>query len=47
MGNDGAAGLLALRKLGWHTIAWDQKSSVAFGMAKAAIELSAADEILP
>src|SRR6202012_2445310 len=47
MGNDGAAGLLALRKVGWHTIAQDQKSSVVFGMAKAAIELGAADEILP
>jgi two-component system response regulator WspF len=47
MGSDGAAGLGELRKSGWHTIAQDQKSSVVFGMAKAAIELGAADEVLP
>jgi len=47
MGRDGAQGLLKLRKAGWHTIAQDEKSSVVFGMPKAAIELGAASRVLP
>ncbi len=47
MGRDGANGLLALKKAGWHTIAQDQKTSVVYGMPKAAAELNAAEEILP
>jgi len=47
MGRDGARGLLALRRAGWSTIAQDESTSVVFGMPKAAIELGAADEILP
>lgn len=47
MGGDGARGLLELRKAGWHTIAQDQKTSVVYGMPKAAAELKAAMEILP
>jgi two-component system, chemotaxis family, response regulator WspF len=47
MGRDGAQGLAALRKAGWHTIAQDQKSSVVYGMPAAAAELNAAVEILP
>jgi two-component system response regulator WspF len=47
IGRDGAAGLLALRRKGWHTIAQDEGSSVVYGMPKAAAELNAAVEILP
>jgi two-component system response regulator WspF len=47
MGRDGAAGLLALRKTGWKTIAQDEATSVVWGMPKAAIELGAAEQVLP
>ena len=47
MGNDGAAGLLALRKSGAYTVAQDEASSVVFGMPKEAIRLNAADRIAP
>ncbi len=46
MGRDGAEGLLAMKKRGWHTIAQDQKSSAIYGMPKAAVELGAARQIL-
>ena len=47
MGADGALGLLAMRRVGWHTIAQDEASSVVYGMPKAAAKLNAAVEILP
>lgn len=47
MGRDGAAGLLSLRKAGWRTIAQDKKTSIVFGMPKAAIDCNAAIKILP
>jgi two-component system response regulator WspF len=47
MGRDGAAELLTLRSLGWHTIAQDQETSIVYGMPKAAKELHAAVEVLP
>ncbi|MBI4805642.1 MAG: chemotaxis protein CheB [Desulfovibrio sp.] len=47
MGNDGAHGLLTLKKAGWFTIAQDQSTSAVYGMPKAARELGAADLILP
>jgi chemotaxis response regulator CheB len=46
-GEDGAEGLLALRRAGFHTIAQDKDSSAAYGMPKAAIELGAAVDVLP
>ena len=46
MGNDGAQGLLAMRKAGCHTIVQDKESSVVFGMPHAALELEAVDEIV-
>ena len=47
MGRDGAKGLLGLRQAGWHTIVQDEKTSIIYGMPKAAAELGAAVEILP
>jgi two-component system chemotaxis response regulator CheB len=47
MGRDGAQGLLALRAAGARTLAQDEASSVVWGMPKAAIDLGAAQEVLP
>ncbi|NIA05801.1 MAG: chemotaxis-specific protein-glutamate methyltransferase CheB [Proteobacteria bacterium] len=47
MGRDGADGLLALRRQGNYSIAQDRESSVVFGMPKAAIEVGAAQDVLP
>jgi two-component system response regulator WspF len=47
MGKDGAAGLLALRQKGWHTIAQDKETSMVYSMPKAAADLKAARDILP
>lgn len=47
MGNDGAHGLLALRQAGARTAVQDAKTSAVFGMPQAALELGAADEVLP
>lgn len=46
MGRDGADGLLALRRAGWHTIAQDAGTSAVYGMPRAARDLDAAAEIL-
>jgi two-component system, chemotaxis family, protein-glutamate methylesterase/glutaminase len=47
MGDDGAAGLLALRRAGGVTIAQDEPSSAVYGMPKAAFECGAASRVLP
>jgi len=46
MGDDGAAGLLALRGQGAVTIVQDEATSVVFGMPQAAQRLGAAGEVL-
>jgi two-component system, chemotaxis family, response regulator WspF len=47
IGQDGALGLLDLRRAGWHTIAQDQQTSVVYGMPQAAYRLNAAVNVLP
>jgi len=47
MGGDGAKGLLGLKQMGAHTIAQDEETCVVFGMPKVAIDMGAAQEILP
>ncbi len=47
MGRDGALGLLKLKQRDWHTIAQDEKTSVVWGMPRAAVECGAACEALP
>lgn len=47
MGSDGAAGTCHIKQLGGITIAQDQKTSVIYGMPKAAAETGRVDFILP
>jgi len=47
MGNDGAAGLLAMKLAGALTIAQDEASCAVFGMPKEAIRAGAVDHVLP
>ncbi len=47
MGEDGAQGLLELRRAGGRTIAEDQSSAVVYGMPAAAVRLGAATVSLP
>jgi two-component system chemotaxis response regulator CheB len=46
MGQDGAKGLLEMRKAGAFTIAQDEASSIVFGMPKEAIEIGAAMQVV-
>src|SRR6185436_9358710 len=43
MGDDGARGLLAMRRAGANTLAQDEQSCVVFGMPKVAVHLGAVD----
>ncbi len=47
MGRDGAEGMKAVKARRGRTMIQDQASSVIFGMPKAALELGAADEVVP
>jgi two-component system chemotaxis response regulator CheB len=44
MGYDGARGMLAMKRKGARTIGQDEKSSVVYGMPKAAYDLGAVDQ---
>jgi two-component system chemotaxis response regulator CheB len=47
MGEDGAEGLLAVRRAGGHTIAEDESTAVVYGMPAAAVRLGGVCESLP
>jgi two-component system chemotaxis response regulator CheB len=47
MGRDGAAGLLAMRRAGAHTIGQNEASSVVYGMPKVAFESGAVERQMP
>jgi two-component system response regulator WspF len=47
MGKDGANGLLALAEVGWVTIAQARDGCMVYGMPKAAVDIRAAQEVLP
>jgi two-component system chemotaxis response regulator CheB len=47
MGKDGAQGLLEMKKAGAKTIAQDAKTSVVYGMPRAAFECGAVQQVLP
>jgi two-component system, chemotaxis family, protein-glutamate methylesterase/glutaminase len=47
MGDDGARGLKEMKMAGAFTVAQDEATSVVFGMPREAIELGAADKVLP
>lgn len=46
MGKDGAAGLLSMKQKGALTAAQDERTSIVWGMPRAAIELGAAGQVL-
>lgn len=46
IGNDGAQGMLTLKKSGTETIAESEKSAIVYGMPRSAFELGAANKVL-
>lgn len=46
IGDDGVRGLLELRKIGVHTVAESEESTVVYGMPRVAYEMGAADDVL-
>jgi two-component system, chemotaxis family, protein-glutamate methylesterase/glutaminase len=47
MGDDGASGLLDIRRSGGYTIAEDESTAVVYGMPAAAVRMGAVCESLP
>lgn len=47
MGDDGASGLLAIRRAQGYTIAEDESTAVVYGMPAVAVRLGAVQESLP
>ena len=47
MGRDGARGMQMMKDAGAQTIAQDEKTSVVWGMPKAAVEVGGVDKVLP
>ncbi len=47
MGEDGARQLLEMRRIGAHTVAQDESTSVVWGMPGAAVRCGAAEQVLP
>lgn len=47
MGRDGAQGMVQLRAAGARSLVQDRESSVVYGMARAAVERAAAEQVLP
>jgi two-component system chemotaxis response regulator CheB len=47
MGADGSHGLLKMRQMGARTIAQDEATCVVYGMPREAVELGAAEQVLP
>src|SRR5262249_32815545 len=47
MGSDGAEGLLAIRRAGGVTLVQSEETCAVFGMPRAAIEIGAAQQVLP
>lgn len=47
MGDDGAAGLLEMRKAGARTVAQDEQSCVVYGMPKEAVKRGAVEKMVP
>jgi len=47
MGNDGASGMLDMKRAGARTIAQDEDSSIVFGMPKEAISIGAVESVVP